>query len=72
MTDRTQTLFSFAQQLGVILPLHAMVGADAALAVLTDPRGVWSEKSWLWDAALPVALACTLAHFGPELKALLP
>ena len=41
-----------------------------ALAVLTEPKGVWSEKSWLWDAALPAALACALAHFGPELEQL--
>jgi hypothetical protein len=38
-----------------------------ALAVLTDPRGVWSEKSWLWDAALPCVLAALLAWYGPAL-----
>jgi hypothetical protein len=38
-----------------------------ALAVITEPRGIWSEKSWLWDAALPCVLAGLLAWYGPAL-----
>ena len=37
----------------------------APMAIWTTP-GIWSEKSWLWDAALPAAVALALAAWGPS------
>ena len=37
-----------------------------ALAIFSEPRGVWSEKSWLWDAALPAVAVCVLAYVAPS------
>ncbi|GAP39065.1 hypothetical protein ABXN37_29065 [Piscinibacter sakaiensis] len=37
-------------------------------SIWTTP-GIWTEKSWLWDAALPAALAVALAAYGPALLA---
>ena len=39
-----------------------------ALAIFRTP-GIWSEKSWLWDAALPTAVVCLIAwQLAPHLE----
>jgi hypothetical protein len=40
--------------------LRANLGATS---IWTTP-GIWREKSWLWDAALPAVAVCLLAYFA--------
>lgn len=42
-----------------------------ALAIFRTPD-IWSEKSWMWDAALPCAVVTVLALYAPAWLASTP
>lgn len=44
--------------------------ANMAWTSIWTTPGIWSEKSWLWDAVLPGIMVLALAQWHPVLLAL--